>query len=333
MPCVRGRQRHTAGLAHSQTPGLMRAVLDTATPGLPAIENAGAQALRRGVIKDFYHLTKPGITRLILLTTAVGFYVASPTGALDLWLLLHALIGTGLVASAAGAMNQHAERKADALMARTSKRPLPAGRLSPATAVWFGYGLCAFGLLYLIVFVDWVTCALVAGSFASYVYLYTPLKRMTTFATIAGTLPGALPIVAGWTAAGGPLDVRAATLFAIMALWQIPHFLALAWIYRDDYRRAGMAMLSVVDTDGRQTSGQVVNYAVGLLGVSLLPTVLGMTGALYFVGAFALGAAFLALGIALMRERNDRRARLLFLGSVLYLPLLLVLMAVDKVGG
>ncbi|HWV56986.1 MAG TPA: heme o synthase [Longimicrobiales bacterium] len=311
----------------------MRAVLDSATPGLPTVESAGARAIRRTVLKDLYQLTKPGITRLVVLTTAVGFYVASPQGALDIVLLLHTLLGTALVASAAGALNHHAERDADALMSRTSDRPIPAGRIPASAAVWFGYGLCVMGLVYLFAFVDLVTCSLVAASFASYVYLYTPLKRMTSASTIVGTIPGGLPIVAGWTAAGGPLDLRAATLFAIMALWQIPHFLALAWIYREDYRRAGMVMLSVVDFDGRQTAGQVVNYAIGLLGVSLLPTVLGMTGSIYFAGALILGAAFLSLGVALMRDRNDQRARTLFFGSVLYLPLLLVLMAVDKVGG
>lgn len=309
----------------------MPTVVDPTSSGPAALGDPRAGRVRREVLRDYYHLTKPGITRLVVLTTAVGFYMAS-AGALDVWRLLHAIIGTGLVASGSGAINQYAERDVDALMPRTRNRPVPAGRISPRAAATFGYSLAVAGLVYLAAFVNWLTVAVVAASFASYVYVYTPLKLRTTAATIVGTIPGALPIVAGWTAAGAPLDVRAAVLFGIVGLWQIPHFLALAWMCRDDYRAAGMVMISNDDEDGRQTAGQVVNYAVALLLVGLLPTVLGMTGTPYFVGAFLLGGGFLALGVAFLLRRDARRARLLFFGSVLYLPLILVLMAVDKAG-
>lgn len=304
----------------------MRAALDTAAD---AAETSPTS--RRQTLVDYYQLTKPGITRLVLLTTAVGFYLAS--SAVDVWLLVHTLLGTGLVASGAGALNQLVEREPDTLMQRTRQRPLPAGRVSPVAAAWFGWSLGVAGLAYLLVFVNVTTVVVVAASLLSYVYLYTPLKRRTSLSTIVGTVPGALPIVAGWTAAGAPLDLRAATLFAIVALWQIPHFLALAWLYREDYGRAGMVMLSSDDDDGRYTSAQIVNYTVALLAASLLPTFLGIAGKIYFAGAFIVGATFVLLGVRMATRCTEQRARQLFLGSVIYLPVLLVLLAVDKLPG
>jgi protoheme IX farnesyltransferase len=325
--------RATGGVPHvSSVPPveLMGAVLSAAiATDVEEPAATRAVAVRPSLITDLYHLTKPGIARLVLLTTAVGFYLSS-SGAVDLWLLFHVLLGTGLVASGSGVLNQLFERDVDSRMHRTRDRPLPAQRVSVAAAGWFGWSLSLVGLVYLALLVNLTTAAVVAASLVTYLFLYTPLKRRTSASTIAGTVPGALPIVAGWTAAGGPIDLRAATLFAILALWQIPHFLALAWLYREDYRRGGLVMLTIDDDDGRKTSGQILNYAVALLAVSLMPTILGVAGGIYFGGAMVLGVAFLATGAALTLKRTDRRARRLFLASVVYLPLLLLLMALDK---
>lgn len=286
-----------------------------------------AAAIERA--RDYINLTKPGITRLILITTGVGFYMAQ-RGGVDFTMLAHTLIGTALASSGTNALNQYAERDIDRLMRRTASRPLPAGRVTPRQAFWFAWTTALLGMAYLGLIVGWIPAALVLASLISYVYIYTPLKRRTSLATIVGAVPGALPILAGWAAGGGSLGLAGWTLFAIMFLWQLPHFLALAWIYREDYRRGGLVMLSVDDLDGRRTGRQIFNYALALVPVSLMPSVLGMTGGVYFVGAFVLGAAFLAAGAAVSLNRTERRARRLFFASVLYLPALLVLMVFDK---
>lgn len=300
------------------------AIADARRPG-----SVGAWVSR---MKDFFELTKPGITRLVVLTTAVGFYLAW-RGPLDLVLFAHALLGTGLAASGTNALNQYREREVDARMRRTENRPLPAGRLKPAEALWFSTAISAIGLVELALFVNMTTVLVVAASLALYVFVYTPLKRVTPFATVVGAVPGALPVVAGWAATGRPLELGAWALFGILFCWQLPHFLALAWIHREDYRASGLAMLTVFDPDGERTARQIFIYTLALLPLSLLPSVIGLTGTWYFLGAFVCGGAFLVFGAAWARHRTNLRAHRLFLASVLYLPVLLVLMTVDKLPG
>lgn len=275
-------------------------------------------------------LTKPRITQLVLLTSAAGFY-AGARGAVDPVLLLHTLVGTALVAGGTNALNQLRERDIDARMERTRRRPLPSGRISPRTAGWFAGAISISGVLYLAAAVNLLTAGLAALTLVSYVFLYTPLKRRTTLNTLIGAVPGALPIVGGWTAAGGPLDVAVAALFWILFLWQLPHFLALAWIYREDYRRGGLAMLSVVDPDGRRTGRMVLLYALALLPVSLVPSLVGLTGTVYFLGALILGAVYTGVGVALAWRVTAPRAWRVFAVSVVYLPALLALLVLDKI--
>ena len=275
-------------------------------------------------------LTKPGITRLVVVTAAAGFYLAS-SGGVDLLVLLHALAGTALAASGSGALNQYFEREQDARMTRTLRRPLPSGRVKPAEALLFASALGVAGVAYLLMFVNATTAALVAASMLSYVFVYTPLKRRTWLATVVGAVPGALPILAGWTAAGAPLDSRAWALFAILFLWQMPHFFALALIYREDYVRGGFRMLTAHDATGARTARQILGYTGALLIASLAPTLLGLAGTVYLAGAILLGLTFFALGARLAACRTDERAWRVFFGSVAYLPALLVLMVIDKV--
>ncbi len=282
------------------------------------------------VVADLYELTKPGITRLVLITTAVGFYLGS-SGSFDLALLLHALVGTGLLAAGTNALNQWAERGVDAMMKRTRGRPLPSGRLRSSTALVFSVGISVAGTLYLALLVNPLTAYLGAASLLIYIFAYTPLKRRTWWCTAVGAIPGAIPPLMGWAAVTGSLDTLAWVLFGIVFLWQMPHFFAIGWLYRLDYARAGFPMLPVVDSEGVRTARQIVLYTLALLVVSLLTSVLGLTGALYFFGALTLGLAFLGLGLALAFTRSGVEARRLFLGSVLYLPVLLLLMVVDKV--
>lgn len=288
---------------------------------------APAPALPRA--SDFLALTKPRIVLLVMLTAAVGFYVAAPRG-IELLLLVHTLIGTALVAGGSSAFNQVAESDVDALMRRTARRPIPDGRLSRSASAAFAATLGVAGTGYLAVLVNPLTAALAAATLGSYILLYTPLKRRTSLATLVGAAPGALPILGGWTATGAGLSVAAWSLFGIMFLWQLPHFLALAWLYRDDYGRAGLRMLSVGDEDGSRTFPQALLYAAALLPVSLIPTVVGLVGPLYFAGALLLGGWFAATAAVAARRRNTQAARRLFLVSIAYLPCLLGLLALDK---
>jgi protoheme IX farnesyltransferase len=248
----------------------------------------------------------------------------------DLWLLVHTLLGTALVAGGTNALNQLSERDVDARMRRTRGRPLPSGRLTPRAAGAFAAAISVAGVAYLAATVNLLTAGLAALTLTSYVFLYTPLKRRTSLNTLVGAVPGALPIVGGWTAAGGRLDVAAAALFWILFLWQLPHFLALAWVYRDDYRAGGLVMLGGVDATGRLTGRMSLLFALALVPVSLVPTLLGVTGAVYFVGALLLGGLYAAAGAALCFATTERRARRLFLTSIAYLPALLTLMVVDR---
>ncbi len=276
-------------------------------------------------ISLFFELAKPGIVVMVMLTAAAGFWLAGPD-ANQAIVLFHVLMGTVLVASGTNALNQVAERKDDALMKRTRGRPLPAKRLSVAPARAFAWIMGLAGIAYLAVFVNSATGIIAAATLISYVFVYTPLKKRTTVATLIGAVPGALPIVGGWAAVHGTLSGEAWILFWILFLWQLPHFLALAWMYRDDYERAGFKMLSVGDPDGRMTFGHATLYAAALLPVSLAPTIVGIAGTVYFIGALALSSLFLYTSFLAVRRCTMERARRLFKLSLAYLPALLILM-------
>jgi protoheme IX farnesyltransferase len=278
---------------------------------------------------DFVTLTKPRLNLLVLLTTVAGVYLASPDGP-EAALLLNTLIGTALVAGGAAALNQVWERQTDALMRRTRSRPVPAGRLGAPEGTWFGVLLSISGLALLAFGVN-VTAASVAGAtLISYVLVYTPLKRRTSLATLVGAVPGALPPVIGWSAVTGSISLPALILFGIVFFWQMPHFLAIAWLYRDDYTQAGIPLLPVVEPDGRRTAQQALIYAAALWPVSLLPVVVGLGGVPYMVVATALGLFFVWLAVGFARERSMANARTLFLFSILYLPLLLGALVADR---
>jgi len=296
---------------------------------VPVRADAPAAPVAGTYWRALLELTKPGITRMVLVTTAAGFYLASP-GSVDWPLLAMTLVATALVASASGALNQWAEREADGRMVRTRRRPLPSGRLARTQALVFATLLGLAGLLVMALWVGPVPALLVGASLLTYVLVYTPLKRLTWWATIVGAFPGALPILAGWTAAGGGIDAAGLVLFGILFLWQMPHFYALAWIYRDDYLRGGFRLLSADDPTGIRTARQAVLFAVLLLPVSLLPGVVGGSGVAYVAGALALGFVYVGLGVGLLMHRSSRRAWRLFFASVVYLPALLLLMVLDK---
>lgn len=274
-------------------------------------------------------LIKARLTFLVLLTTLVGFYLGF-RGPVDYALMFHAVLGTGLVASGAAALNQLIEREHDLKMRRTKDRPLPSGRLQPTTVLAFGIVCGGAGLVYLGLVVNPLTSLLGAISFVSYVFIYTPLKRVTWLNTAVGAIPGALPPLMGWTAARGELSAEGWALFAILAFWQLPHFFAIAWIYRDEYAKAGFVMLPVIDPEGHRTARQAVCYTLGLLPVSLSPFVFHLTGPIYLIGALALGITFLWYAILFARQLTVSRARQLFYVSILYLPLLLTVMVLDK---
>jgi protoheme IX farnesyltransferase len=280
-------------------------------------------------------LAKPRIVMLVLVTMAAGYAMAPVLGVVSpaAWVLglFHALVGTALVAGGTNALNQVVERDVDALMARTARRPLPSARLEVREATVFAWLIGASGVVYLAVLVNAVTAVLAALTLASYVFVYTPLKRRTPLSTLIGAVPGALPIVGGWTAAGGTLDTRASILFAILFLWQLPHFLALSWIYRDDYARAGLQMLSVGDADGRMTFRQAALHAAALVPISLAPAVVGMGGPVYFIGAAALSGGYFWASVAAARRPSRDGARRLFTASLIYLPSILALMIADRI--
>jgi heme o synthase len=269
---------------------------------------------------DFLELTKPRLNLLVVATTLAGYYLGAE--GFNASVLLCTVVGTGLVAGGAAAFNEILERDTDGLMRRTRMRPLPGGRMRVATAVWFAIALSACGLALLAVGANTLAAAVAAATLLSYALIYTPLKAKTSLSTLVGGVPGALPPMIGWSAATGTLSLEAWVLFGIVFLWQMPHFLAIAWLCREDYARAGLPMLPVVEPDGRSTAQQVVLYASVLVPMSLVPTLVGLAGRVYFAGALVLGVAFLALGILFARERTNENARRLFLGSITYLPLL-----------
>jgi protoheme IX farnesyltransferase len=285
---------------------------------------------RRRVLGDLVTLTKPRVVLMILVTTLVGYYVGL-TGAPDWARLLHLAIGTVLAAGGTLALNQYWERDVDARMERTRTRPLPDGRLMPLEALAFGGAITALGIVYLAAFAGVAAAAVTLATFALYLFAYTPLKLRTALCTIIGAVPGALPPVTGWVAARDDAGPGAWILFGILFLWQLPHTLAIARLYRDDYARAGVRLLPVIDPEGTSTERQIVTGCLALLGVSLLPTLIGLAGVLYFVGALALGLGFVVLGVRQALSPSAGGARRVLFASLLYLPALLTLLAVDKV--
>lgn len=281
--------------------------------------------------RSFLELTKPRITLMVVLTTATGYFLALDGGGLQPLLLLATLTGTGLVASGAAVLNQAVEHRRDARMRRTARRPIPSGRVSTGAATIFGLALAAVGTGVLAAGANVLTALLGFGTLLAYVAVYTPLKRWSSLATLVGAVPGAVPPMMGVTAVKNEVDLLAWVLFGILFLWQMPHFLAIAWLYRSDYERGGFPMLPVADPRPTRTALQMVLYSGALLPVSLLPTVLGVSGLPYLVGAFLLGAIFLAGSVAFGLTRDNKAARRLLLISVAYLPLVLILMVVDRV--
>jgi protoheme IX farnesyltransferase len=278
---------------------------------------------------DFYELTKPRLNFLVLTTTVVGFYMAATPGMN--WLpILHLILGTAMTAAASAVLNQCFEREYDALMPRTRNRPLPAGRLSLSEGVAFGVLLGAGGIAYLALMVNHLTALVGAMTLFSYLFIYTPMKRRSSLNTIIGAIPGALPPVMGFTAATNTITPEALALFGILFFWQMPHFLAIAILYRNDYALGGYKMLPVIDPELHLTGKQIVIYGMALVPVSLLPGVLGLCGAVYVAAALLLGLGFLSYGVSCATSRSRLDARKLFFASIIYLPLLLAFMMIDK---
>lgn len=294
-------------------------------PGAEFEQEVGA----RDRIKLFVELTKPRITFLIVLTAAAGFALGA-RGGVSYVLLAHAMVGIALLSSGIATLNQYMERDLDGLMRRTSSRPLPSGKLQPFEAFLFGAVLTVGAEIYLAVLVNPLTAMFGISVIVGYLFLYTPLKTRTSLSTVVGAFPGAMPPLMGWTAATGEVTAGAWVLFAILFLWQFPHFLAIAWMYREDYERAGIVMLPVVEPEGRITGQQIIAYTMLLLPVSLLPTVMGISGNVYFYGAMGLGALFLYSSVRAAFSKSRQEARRLLLASVLYLPLLFVLMVINR---
>lgn len=268
---------------------------------------------------------------MVIVSALGGFYLASGPS-LNWMLLLNTLLGCWLVSAGTNALNQLIEHKIDAIMKRTKNRPLPAGRVKPGHATMFAVSISILGIMQLGITVNPLTGILAFLTLTSYILIYTPMKRKTPLSTIVGAVPGALPAMGGWVAVTGTIDLEAWVLFAILFFWQLPHFLAIAWIYRTDYARGGFKVLPVVDENGFSTGMHIIVNCLALLSVSLLPTVLGLTGTVYFVGAFILGVGFLISGIQVAVQKSNRCAKQLLHASVIYLPLLIALMFLDKTG-
>src|SRR6266404_5003825 len=280
-------------------------------------------------VAAYLELTKPRITFLIVLTAAAGFALASP-GRVDYRAMLTAMVGIALLSSGIATLNQYMERDLDGLMRRTANRPLPSGKLLPWEALAFGGGLTVLAEIYLAALVNPLSAVLGLTVISGYLFGYTPLKTRTSLSTFVGAFPGAVPPLIGWASARGTIGVEAWVLFAILFLWQFPHFLAIAWMYREDYTRAGILMLPVVEPEGRVTAQQIIVYTLMLLPVSLLPTVLGISGKIYFIGAIILGLLFLYSSIRAALSKSKQEARRLLLASVIYLPLLFILMVLNR---
>lgn len=305
--------------------------MDTATDILidaPPVSHAQTRAGTPSRWADLYELTKPRMNFLVLVTTAVGFYMMAHRS--DFVRLPATLIGTAMAAAAASIFNQWWERHYDALMPRTRNRPLPTGRIRPAEALAFAFVLCAAGLLCLGLFVNLLTMALAASTIAGYVLVYTPAKRITTMNTLIGAIPGAIPFAMGATAVTAAPSREALALFCILFVWQMPHFMAIAILYRKDYAAGGFRMLPVVDEDLSITSRQIVLFSLALIPVSLMPVFFSMAGATYLTAAVLLGAAFLSFAMTCATTRSRIDARKLFFASIVYLPLLLTFLMIDR---
>jgi heme o synthase len=283
-----------------------------------------------GRLSDYWVLTKPEVNFLVIISTLAGYYVAL-RGHLDFFVLMNALMGTLMVASGTGTLNQYIERNSDASMRRTARRPLPAGRIRPGEALVFGILLAIGGGLLLWFEVNPLASVLALLTLTTYLLIYTPLKKRTALCTLIGAFPGAMPPLIGWAAARGSLSGDSLVLYSILFLWQFPHFLAIAWMYREDYSRAGLRMLPPEDPDGRLTSFQIIAFLVALVVVSMVPTLIGQVGKVYLFGAAILGAYFLLHGVRMARSRTNTLARRLLMASVLYLPLMFGLMMFDKI--
>jgi len=293
-------------------------------------EFLSASATEKSWLAVLADLTKARLTALVLLTTLVGFYLGWH-GPMNYLLMFNALAATALVASGASALNQLLEREYDAKMPRTQGRPLPSGRLQPTTVMLFGGITSVAGLVYLSLAVNLLTAVLGAVTLVSYLFIYTPLKRVTWLNTLVGAIPGALPPLMGWAAARNELSGEGWALFAILAFWQLPHFFAIAWMYRDEYAKAGFVMLPHLDPDGSRTAQQSVSNTLALLVASLFPFVWHLSGRFYLVSALVLGAGFLYCAVQFSRQLTRARARQFFLASIIYLPLLLAALVLDKV--
>ncbi len=291
-------------------------------------------------MREYIELTKPRITWLILMSTGIGYFYGLPAASnwltflksIPLLSLLHTVLGTGLLASGTAALNQWYEREADRHMRRTADRPLPSGKMKAWHALAFGAALSAAGFLDLWLAVNLLSALVGAFTLASYLFLYTPMKQRTWWSTTVGAVPGAMPPIIGFAAAAGTLTAQSWVLFAILFLWQFPHFYSIAWMYKDDYARAGIQMLPVVEPDCRSTARQIVLYGIALIPASLIPAMLGMSGRIYLVGALLLGLWFLYSGVRVALERSILRARNVLVTSVLYLPLIYGLMLLDRPG-
>jgi len=294
-------------------------------------DNARNNPLRQWLprLADYWTLTKPEVNFLVLVSTLVGFYLAS-RGGLDFSRLFHTLMGTLLVASGTGTLNQYIERQSDKQMRRTANRPLPSGRLGSAEALWFGIVLAGLGGWELWVFANPLASSLALLTLGTYLLAYTPLKKRTPLCTLVGAFPGAMPPLIGWAAVRNSLGLEAWGLYAIIFLWQFPHLLAIAWMYREDYARASLQLLPRNDREGRTTAWQILGYSLALIPASLMPVFLGQAGKVYLVGALVLGLGFFHFGMRLALQRSNSLARRLVLASIVYLPLVFGLLMVDK---
>jgi heme o synthase len=294
-----------------------------------ALENANLASSRNRVIADLAELVKARLTLLVLVTTAVGFYLGSESP-IDYMALFHVVFGTAAAAAGAAALNQWWERSADALMRRTKMRPIPAGRMRPLQALILGVVLSTFGIGYLAIVCNLLSAALAAITIGIYILAYTPMKRASTANTAVGAIPGAIPPMIGWAAARGNIGAGAWSLFAIVFLWQLPHFFAIAWMCREDYSRAGFRMISSDDRSGERSASQSVFFCILLLVIAGLPTFLGIANFVYLAIELLLGGLFTAVAMRFLRMRTPSAARSLFIASIVYLPLLLATLALTK---
>jgi len=282
--------------------------------------------------RDWFSLTKPEITFLVVISALAGFVLASENG-IDGWLLVWTLTGIGLSSAGGCALNHYLERELDATMKRTAYRPIPSGRISPEAAKWYGFALVAAGVGLLCPLTNPLTGVMAAATVALYLFVYTPMKRTSTWNTLVGTLPGALPVLGGWTAVTGTVGAGGWALFGVLLCWQMPHFFALAWMYRKDYEKGGFAMLTVFDTTGKATAHQMVFFSVAMIGFSVVPVYLGLSSWIYLAGALGLGLWFMLPVSRFYLTRSVFHARQVLKASVLYIPLLLAAIVLDRLIG